>query len=159
MQGIKNFGVYILIPLAIVLGLSLVGQLAVGTPAPVAPIVNSGETWWNPVSWALDESAQHANQQANLAQTASISYTQLMFLLGAGISGIVGVLMIQGIQRGHIAQLATEPASGTPASGTPASGKSEDPPQRAPDAKEGTVIVEDGRDAVLAGQPQRKAGK
>jgi hypothetical protein len=161
MRIIKNIGLYMVVPFMLIVGLALVGQMTVGTPAPVAPIAETGETWWNPVSWALDESAAHATQQANAAQANSVSYSQVLFLVGAGISGLVAIGLIAGIQRGHIAKAETKKAE------TKADTKAErgaDPAQKPPYViTEGNVSVEvttpDERDAVLAGEPARKAGK
>jgi|688.fasta_scaffold00026_125 hypothetical protein len=162
MNLLKNVGMYVVVPFMLIVGLALVGQFVIGTPAPVAAIAETGETWWNPISWALDESAAHATQQANAAQANSISYSQVLFILGAGVSALVAIGLIAGVQRGHIAKAETKAE-------TKAKTKAEDnvrtpdPAQKPYVITEGNVSVEvataDERDAVLAGEPARKAGK
>jgi len=164
MNLLKNVGMYVVVPFMLIVGLALVGQFVIGTPAPVAAIAETGETWWNPISWALDESAAHATQQANAAQAASISYSQVLFLVGAGISGLVAIGLIAGVQRGHIKAETKKAETKKAETKAEDNVRMPDPAQKPPYViTEGNVSVEvataDERDAVLAGEPARKAGK
>jgi len=134
--------------------LSLVAQATLSAPTMVSPIAETGETWYNPVSWALDESAQHATLQANKSLQEGVSYTQVMALVGAMIAGIGLTMLGMAIRQGWVKAEKTESIEQAPAAtSTPA----QLPPRTAAPATSRSTSSEDERDPALAGQAMATA--
>jgi len=150
MKTLKIIG-FITIPVLAMVVLSLVAQFSMSVPSQVAPIVETGERWWNPISWALDESASHATLQANKSLQASVSYTQIMALVGAMVAGIGLTLLVMAIRQGWVskAEVKAKFIEQAPAA-------THTPPQKEPSVPEPTTSrsssPEDERDPALAGQ-------
>lgn len=78
-------------------------QTATAPAAPVIPaVIDSGERWYNPLSWSLDEAAALATQQAQYAATATTSvigsWTSNMFLM-TGLLTAVAIGIWSGVSE------------------------------------------------------------
>lgn len=86
----KNLITFVLLMVALpvlAIGVS-VSVLTSGVAAPgvITAVADSGERWYDPFSWSLDESAALAAAAANAAQANSVSYTTaLMWALVVGL--------------------------------------------------------------------------
>ena len=80
------FVMLVLPVLAIAVSVSVLTS-GVAAPAAITAVADSGERWYDPFSWSLDESAAQAAQAANAAQANSVSYTAA--LMGALVVGLL----------------------------------------------------------------------
>ena len=156
MKNFLKIAAFVTIPVLAMIVLSLVAQFTMSAPTEVAAIADSGERWYNPVSWALNESAEHATMQANKSLTASVSYTQIMALVGAMVTGIGLTMLTMAIRQGWVKAEAKAKAIIEQA---PAATST--PPQKGPKVSEPTTSrstsSEDERDPALGGQPMATA--
>ena len=87
----KNLITFVLLMVALpvlAIGVSVsVMTSGVTTPAAITAVADSGERWYDPFSWSLDESAAQAAAAANAAQANSVSYTTA--LMGALVVGLL----------------------------------------------------------------------
>ena len=84
--------------LAIAVSVSVLTS-GVAAPAAITAVADSGERWYDPFSWSLDESAAQAAAAANAAQANSVSYTAA--LMGALVVGLlVAAAVTAGGQQG-----------------------------------------------------------
>lgn len=149
MKNFLKIAAFVTVPIMASIVLSLVAQFSMSAPTEVAAIADSGERWWNPMSWALDESAQHAKMTADNALSMSVSYTQMMFLVGAMVSGIGLTMLIMAIRQGWVGKaeiIQQAPA----ATSTP----TQKPPRTtAPTTSRSNSSEDDARDPALTGEP------
>ena len=80
------FVMLVLPVLAIAVSVSVLTS-GVAAPAAITAVADSGERWYDPFSWSLDESAAQAAAAANAAQANSVSYTAA--LMGALVVGLL----------------------------------------------------------------------
>ncbi len=146
---------FCILPVIAMVVLSLVAQFSMSAPTAVSAITDSGETWWNPISWALDESAQHATMQANNALTLGVSYTQMMFVVGSMVAGIGLTLLTMAIRQGWVGKAEAKSIEQAPATlSTPG----QLPPRTgAPATTRSTSPEENGQDPAFAGSPMATA--
>lgn len=154
MKNFLKIAAFVTIPVLAMIVLSLVAQFTMSAPTEVAAIADSGERWYNPVSWALNESAEHATMQANKSLTASVSYTQIMALVGAMVTGIGLTMLTMAIRQGWVKAEAKAIIEQAPAA-------TSTPAQKGPKVSEPTTSrstsSEDERDPALGGQPMATA--
>lgn len=156
MKNFLKIAAFITLPIAAMIVLSLVAQFTMQAPTGVTAIVETGEVWYNPVSWALNESAEHATMQANKSLTASVSYTQIMALVGAMVTGIGLTMLTMAIRQGWVKAEAKAKAiieQAPAATSTPA----QLPPRVSAPASSRSTSSEDERDPALGGQPMATA--
>jgi hypothetical protein len=97
------FNKKVLITFAFAILMPIVGMMAMGSlvsrfnpqPASVPAVVDSGERWYNPLSWENDELAAIAHQQAEAAQNNSVGFTgstvwMVMGAVGLGLALVYG---------------------------------------------------------------------
>lgn len=152
MKNFLKIAAFCVVPVLAMIVLSLVAQFSMQAPTGVAPIVETGEVWYNPISWALDESAQHATMQANKSLQASVSYTQIMALVGAMVSGVGLTMLIMAIRHGWVgkAEVKTKTIQQAPAAtSTPAQLR----PRVADPVSSRSTSSEDERDPAFTGSP------
>lgn len=107
---------YVVLPCLIVMALSsllnpMVPSITVPTVV-ISNIVDSGERWYNPFSWGLDESAAIAHSQAQEAATVATSAavrTSTAFAIGAVWTGLalmaIALSVVSTVQnKGQIAE-------------------------------------------------------
>jgi len=104
MKTFAKIAAFVTLPIAAMIVLSLVAQSSMSAPTAVSAIADSGERWYNPISWALDESAQHAKMTADNALRLGVSYTQMMFLVGSMVSGVGLTLLVMAIRQGWVSK-------------------------------------------------------
>jgi Na+-transporting methylmalonyl-CoA/oxaloacetate decarboxylase gamma subunit len=101
MKAVFNKQVFVTVALAVIL--PIVGMMGMGAlvsrfnpqPASVPAVVDSGERWYNPLSWENDELAAIAHQQAEAAQNNSVGFTgstvwMVMGAVGLGLALVYG---------------------------------------------------------------------
>ena len=84
----------VILPIVAAMGIAtaVIGLMG---PATVATIVDSGERWYNPFSWSLDESAAISVATAN--QAAIAAHTQLLWAMGlATAAAVLAAVMVLG---------------------------------------------------------------
>jgi len=149
MKKYLNVVAFITLPVLAMVVLSLIAQAAMSPPAGVTAIAETGEVWYNPMSWALNESAEHATMQANKSLAASVSYTQIMALVGAMVTGIGLTMLMLAIHQGWVGKaeiIQQAPA----ATSTP----TQKPPRTtAPTTSRSTSSEDDARDPAFQGAP------
>jgi len=151
MKNFLKIAAFVTLPVVSMIVLSLVAQATLSAPTAVSAITDSGEVWYNPISWALDESAEHATLQATKAVSLGVSYTQITALVGAMIAGIGLTLLLLAIRQGWVkAEGETPEVEQAPAAAhTPA----QLPPRTAAPATSRSTSSEDERDPAFTGSP------
>jgi len=157
---VKNFFngfAFIVLPILATVALTLVVRLTMPTPKGVTSIVETGEVWYNPTSWALNESAEHATMQANKAMAAAVSYTQGMTLAASAAAGVVLTLLVLAIRKGWVDKTEVK----TKAFIEQAPAATHTPAQKGPNVSEPitsrSTSSEDRRDSALTGQAMATA--
>jgi hypothetical protein len=142
---------FMILPVVVTVLLALTAKAVVGAPTEVPAIVDSGERWYNPMSYALDESAEHAKMTADSALRLSVDYTQLMLVVGALVAGVVLTMLIVAIQQGWVIQknLDVIPSQALTETHTP--------PQRPPQISAKPSKKRDSRDEALQEEPMATA--
>ena len=144
MDKIKSFGMMFIVPALLAFGLALAAKMAVNTD--VSPVVDSGERWYNPFSWSLDESAALAHEQAQ--QAASIAST--LFWAGIAAGSITLVMVTWASNTGRL----THQKSPASEAATETSDKPKLPAQRSFSGGAPVKIVGDEDvDPAFAGEP------
>jgi hypothetical protein len=162
MKNFLKIAAFVCLPVIAMVVLTSVAQLTMQAPTGVTAIVETGEVWYNPVSWALNESAEHATMQANKSLTASVSYTQIMALVGAMVTGIGLTMLTMAIRQGWVkAEAKAEAKAKAEAIIEQAPAATSTPEMRGPSvpapASSRSTSSEDARDTALSGQPMATA--
>jgi hypothetical protein len=76
----------IVIPIVAAMGLAT-AVIGLAGPPTIATIADSGERWYNPLSWSLDEAAAISTDAAN--QAAIAAHTQLVWAMAAATAAAV----------------------------------------------------------------------
>ena len=106
-----------------VIGRTFTAPTIVGpTLAPVSAITDTGETWWNPGTWGLDEAGQMATAQANAAvASAQAGMAAVSTQLGAATAWSANQQLLIGLGLAALGATAILLARrATPAAPTPA---------------------------------------
>lgn len=149
-------------------------QAAVQTSAaPVAPVIpaviDSGERWYNPLSWSLDEAAALATQQAQYAATATTSvigsWTSNMFLM-TGLLTAVAIGIWSGVsERKELKQSWKEYRTKSEKTSGPKTARQVPPAAEESENEDDESIVDneseesDDQDSAIAGKPAGKHPK
>lgn len=159
MRNFKSYLTMFVVPALLTFTLAFVAKWAVNSQVPV--VVDSGERWYNPLSWSLDEASTIAHEQAvQAANIANAGYWALAVAMAIGVTTVTwaGVSGRLGIEQ-KAEQEETEETEAPKA-------KRQTPPEKAPRiVRAGNVEVEyvtstdqdDVKDEVLTGAPAATA--